>query len=87
MCLWAGKAGGCAGTGPCTVTLIEPLTLTATFEPQPPIDNFLLAVVRQGDGTVTSDSGAIDCGPVCTAEYVAGTSDTLPCRTTNSSPY
>jgi hypothetical protein len=55
------------------------ITLTATFEPQPPIDRYLLAVVRAGTGSghVISDSGTIDCGAVCTAEYGAGTSDTL----------
>ena len=74
---WQG--GGCAGTGPCTMTLTEPLTLTATFDPQSSIDHVRLAIVRQGTGSghVISDSGAIDCGAVCTAEYVVGTSDTL----------
>jgi DNA-binding beta-propeller fold protein YncE len=74
---WQG--GGCAGTGPCTVTLTQPLTLTATFDPQPSIDHVRLAIVPAGTGSghVTADSGMIDCGAVCTAEYVVGTSDTL----------
>ena len=74
---WQG--GGCSGTGPCVVTLVGPLTLTAIFEPQPTVNSFLLAVIRQGDGTgnVISDSTEINCGPTCTADVTAGTVETL----------
>ncbi len=73
------RGGGCSGTGSCTVTVTQPLTLTAAFEPQPPPDRFLLAIVRQGRGTgaVTDDSNIINCAPTCTAEFLDGTSITL----------
>ena len=47
---WSG--GGCAGTGPCTVTLIATTTVTATFDVSPSV---ALTVTRNGDGRWDGD--------------------------------
>ena len=36
-----------------------------------------LTIAREGQGWVTSDPGPIDCGPVCTGGFLAGTAVTL----------
>lgn len=71
---WEG--GGCAGTGTCTVTVTEALTVFATFERL-----FTLTVskthVRDADGTATSDPTGIDCGQTCEQRFLNDTSLTL----------
>ncbi len=70
---WTG--GGCAGTGPCTVTMTAATTVTATFTRQ----TFTLTVNRTGtgSGTVTSSPAGINCGATCSAAYDSGTVVTL----------
>ncbi|HEX4870774.1 MAG TPA: DUF4394 domain-containing protein, partial [Nevskiaceae bacterium] len=41
--------------------------------PPPPPPQFALSVTKTGSGTVTSTPAGIDCGTVCTANYVSGT--------------
>jgi hypothetical protein len=50
---WSG--GGCTGTGPCTVTMSNNLTVTGTFGPQ----RFRLTTIKAGtgNGTITSAAG------------------------------
>ena len=70
---WTG--GGCAGTGPCTVTLTAGTTVFARFA----VPRVSLTVTREGtgSGTVTSSPAGIDCGAVCSASYESGTVVTL----------
>ena len=70
---WTG--GGCAGTGPCTLTLTADTTVTATFS----VRRVTLSVFRQGlgSGTVASSPAGIDCGATCSATYDSGTVVTL----------
>ncbi|MBK9032522.1 MAG: hypothetical protein IPL61_14630 [Myxococcales bacterium] len=65
---WSG--GGCTGTGPCTVTMSNNLTVTGTFGPQ----RYRLTTVKAGTGvgTVTSAPAGINCGTDCTEDYNAG---------------
>lgn len=39
--------------------------------------NYAVTVTRQGSGTVTSSSGGINCGTLCSASYPSGTTVTL----------
>ena len=70
---WTG--GGCTGTGPCTVTISNNLTVTATFG----VQRNRLTVVKAGTGvgTVTSLPTGINCGTDCTEDYLAGTAVVL----------
>jgi len=70
---WTG--GGCAGTGPCTVTLTASTTVFARLA----VPRVSLTVTREGtgSGTVTSSPAGIDCGAVCSASYESGTVVTL----------
>lgn len=69
---WSG--GGCSGTGPCTVTMSGSQSVTATFNTS---STYMLSVKNQGLGTVTSDSGGINCGTACSASYNSGFTVTL----------
>ncbi|MBI3608632.1 MAG: IPT/TIG domain-containing protein, partial [Nitrospirae bacterium] len=70
---WAGA--GCAGTGPCVVTIDAAQAVTATFTRI----QYVLDVTKTGTGggTVTSASGTITCGSTCSAPFDAGSSVTL----------
>jgi len=74
---WSG--GGCAGTGPCTVSMTSATTVTATFT----ANLYTLTVWRNGSGTVTSTPAGITCATGCTstapvsAQYPFGTLVTL----------
>jgi hypothetical protein len=65
---WAG--GGCAGTGPCEATIVSSRLIKAHFVA---IGNRTLSVSKAGSGTgtVSSSTGAIDCGATCSAEIDA----------------
>ena len=69
---WSG--GGCSGTGTCVVTLTAATTVTATFNAA-----FTLTVAKagNGNGTVTSDVGGVNCGATCSVPYSSGTVVTL----------
>ena len=66
---WSGA--GCSGTGDCTVTMSDAITVTARFDPSP---RFTLTVDKSGlgIGTVTSNPGGINCGLTCSARFDAG---------------
>lgn len=77
---WSGSGVSCPGADPCTVTMDQARTVTATFG-QP----FTLTVQGGGGtGAVTSSPGGISCtiragttSGTCRASYISGTSVTL----------
>ena len=73
---FAGWAGACSGTGPCSVTMSAAQTVTATFNVVP---QFALTVAKSGagTGTVASSPAGIDCGSACSANYNSGMAVTL----------
>lgn len=68
---WSG--GGCSGTDTCVVKMEDDVTVTATFEAEPP-PVFTLKVNRagSGSGSVTSSPEGIECGHECSAEFEKG---------------
>jgi List-Bact-rpt repeat protein len=76
---WSG--GGCSGTAACTLTGNGSVTVTATFDtsptPTPTSPTYTLAVTTKGPGTISSSSGGISCGSVCSAAYASGAVVTL----------
>jgi hypothetical protein len=66
--------GGCSGTAPCTVTLADDTTVTATFAPVAIGGPFTLQVraIGPGSGSVTSAPGGIACGFDCVELYAGG---------------
>lgn len=73
---FGGWGGDCAGTGSCQLPIDGPKAVTATFRAQP-TPTHALSVVKEGEGTVSSDPGGIDCGPTCSRPFVAGSNVTL----------
>lgn len=71
---FGGWGGACSGTGGCTLTIDEPKSVTAAFNPPPP-SAYTLSVGKTGDGTVTSNPAGIVCGQSCTADF--GTDSTV----------
>jgi hypothetical protein len=71
---WAG--GGCSGTGPCEATINSSRLVKAHFVA---VGKRTLTVAKAGTGTgtVTSNTGAIDCGATCSAEIDASSKITL----------
>jgi endoglucanase len=82
---FSGWTGACTGTGTCTVTVNGAGAVGAVFNAQAPsggggggtTSSFQLKVSVSNSGTVTSDIGGINCGTVCQANYVAGTTVSL----------
>ena len=70
-----GWSGGCAGTGPCTLTMNAATGVTATFMQQ----SFALTVSNAGagSGTVTSSPAGISCSATCSTSFTTGTVVTL----------
>jgi hypothetical protein len=71
--------GACTGTtATTTVTMDAAKSCTATFTtsggttPPPPPGNQQLTVTKVGTGTITSDTGGINCGLICSASYTSG---------------
>jgi hypothetical protein len=74
---FTGWSGGCAGTGPCTVTMNAAITVTATFTRQFTLTVTVQNLVALSSGTVTSNPPGINCGTACSAPYNSGTAVTL----------
>ena len=70
---WGG--GACSGTDPCVVPMNAASAVNAVFETAS--SGYLLGVSVVGDGRITSSSGGIDCGTVCSATYAVGSTVTL----------
>ena len=73
---FGGWGGECSGAGACVIRIDGPKAVSATFREQPPTMH-ALAVAKEGEGTVGSDPGGIDCGAACSRPFVAGTNVTL----------
>jgi phospholipase C len=71
---FVGWSGGCSGIGVCKVTLTKNVSVIATFSASP-----VLAVTLGGTGrgSVSSNPLGINCGPICSASFNAGTQVTL----------
>ncbi|TGO03291.1 hypothetical protein PN36_09445 [Candidatus Thiomargarita nelsonii] len=83
---WSG--GGCSGTGSCTVTMNNDLTVTATFLLVPPVQKTLtINKSGTGSGTVTSSPPGINCGTDCSHDYNQGTSVTLTATSDSGSSF
>ena len=74
---WSSVDSGfsCPGTDPCTVTMDQDRSVTATFAPI----SFQLTVTKAGTGTgtVTSSPAGIKCGTTCSSFFLQGTPVTL----------
>ena len=71
--VFTGWSGDCAGKqATCVLTVNAASAATATFE-----QAYMLTVKPSSKGTVTSDSGAINCGRSCSASFSSGTAVTL----------
>jgi endo-1,4-beta-xylanase len=75
--IFEGWSGACTGTGPCTVSMSEARSVTATF-----LATFPLDVTKDGtgSGTVTSSPEGIACGSACRASFIAGSTVTLTAK-------
>jgi Divergent InlB B-repeat domain len=67
------------GKGECEVTMSAARSVTATFKLEPGYALYPLTITKvgTGTGTVTSSVGGIDCGAVCSAEFLTKTKVTL----------
>jgi endoglucanase len=85
---FAGWTGACTGTGACTVTVNGANNVGANFTLIPAgggggggggttPTGYQLKVSASNSGTVTSNSGGINCGTACNATYAPGTVVTL----------
>jgi hypothetical protein len=74
--VFTGWSGDCAGTvSPCDLTMDVGKNVTATFGL---IQRTLsVTVAGTGTGTIVSDSGDINCGPTCSANFDPGTAVVL----------
>jgi uncharacterized repeat protein (TIGR02543 family) len=72
---FAGWSGACTGTGSCTVTMTQNLSVTATFTRNQGF--YELTVSISGNGTVTSTDNNIDCPGTCSHTYASGAPVTL----------
>jgi hypothetical protein len=70
---WSG--GGCAGTGPCTVTMDTAKTVTAAFAQATPTSTYTLTVSKTGNGIgrMRSTPAGLDCATNCTVAFGAHT--------------
>jgi streptogramin lyase len=72
---WSG--GGCSGTETaCKITMDEAREVVANFDLIPRL-KLTVTKAGSGSGTVVSESGGINCGKACTAEYEEGAGVTL----------
>ncbi|HTR74549.1 MAG TPA: hypothetical protein VMH33_04740 [Solirubrobacterales bacterium] len=70
-----GSAGSCSGS-PCSLEIREATTVSALFNP-PGAASLTVGKGGNGEGTVTSATGGIDCGPTCSGSFVVGETVTL----------
>jgi lysophospholipase L1-like esterase len=84
---FAGWSGACSGTGACTVSMTQARAVTATFTAT--TTSYALTVTKAGtgSGTITSSTGGINCGTVCSASIASGTTVTLSAAATSGSTF
>ena len=75
---FSGWSGACSGTGACVVTLNSNQTVSASFTQSLP-SNYLVTVnnMNTAGGQITSNSGKINCGSLCSSTYSSGYSEAL----------
>jgi hypothetical protein len=80
---WSG--GGCSGKDTCEVEVSEDTAVSAEFA----LIQHTLEVLKTGTGAghVEADSGTIDCGASCSAEYVEGSTITLTATANSGSAF
>ncbi len=78
---WSG--GGCMGTGTCTVTITQALTVTAMFT----VNTYDLMVTKGGGGSGTVTGTGINCGIDCMESYTFNTMVTLTATPSASSNF
>jgi hypothetical protein len=66
---FTGWTGACSGSTPCTLTLDQDKTATATFAANPKLT---VTKAGTGRGTVVSVPSGIDCGNACSAQFQPG---------------
>ena len=81
---FGGWSGSCTGTSACTITLAAAASVSATFNAG---DGLTVALAGTGTGTVTSSTGGINCGTVCSASYAPNTVVTLTETATGGSAF
>src|ERR1019366_926558 len=69
---FGGWSGACSGIGSCQVDMTQDQSVNATFAPL-----YTLTVTTNGNGSVKSTDGFIDCPGVCRHVYIANSSVTL----------
>ena len=85
---FAGWSGACSGTGPCTVTMSQARSVSATFDTTTGTTYALtVAKAGAGSGTVTSSPVGISCGSTCTASFNSGASVTLTAAPASGSTF
>ena len=89
--LFAGWSGACTGTGACSVTMDADKSVTANFVLGM---NLNVSLAGTGNGNVTSNDGAIDCGNLignvngnCSFLYLPGTSVSLTAASAGTSVF
>jgi len=80
---FGGWTGACTGTGGCTVTMTQALSVTATFN----LASFALTVTPAGTGSGTVTGPGINCGGDCTESFLYNTMVTLTAAPTASSDF
>ena len=67
---FTGWSGACSGTGTCTLTMDAAKDVGATFT----LNHYMLSVAANGAGTgsITSNTGGINCPGTCQASYAHG---------------
>jgi PASTA domain/Divergent InlB B-repeat domain len=73
---WSGSfSGNCDNIGPCQVAVNSASTVTADFA----LKSYVLTVHKSGNGSgnVSSVPAGLDCGPICSSLFDAGTKVTL----------
>jgi hypothetical protein len=72
---FTGWSGACSGAGPCTVSMTQARSVTASFSRLPV--TLTVSKAGFGSGTVSSNPLGIDCGPTCWRNFLYGTTVTL----------
>jgi hypothetical protein len=75
---FGGWSGACSGTATsCTVSMTAARNVTAAFNSSTTSYTLTVTKAGSGSGTVTANTGAINCGSTCSGSYSSGTSVTL----------
>jgi Fe-S cluster biogenesis protein NfuA len=75
--LFVGWGGACSGSESCIVRMTEAQNVTATFDLILPVTAYPLTLTKDGSGTGTVTGDGIDCGGLCSGQYVENQQVTL----------